>query len=237
MRYSPTPPAAIDPATGWAHKLTPEEIAAENPQHLREHPEDVLNQYQNSFYGPNNFAYNAGQHLRQWATQPNAIGDFLNRGPLAGAGLGALAGGALGGIGGAIGGHGSAGRMALLGALLGGGLGAYSGYQRKSAGWKLDDPRADIQALLNSAPLSLTDKIKYSQAVGMLPESQARELRQLLNGSSGAIIGAIIARFLMQTGVLGTMFGAALGSFAGNLFNRGNRDALGYNTNFLHSQL
>ena len=234
----PARPTAIDPATGWAHELTPDQIDAENPAHLRDHPIDVVNQYQNSFYGPNNMGYRMGADARKWMEQPNAIGDFLNKGPLAGGGLGALAGGALGAVGGAIGGGPeSAKNMALLGALLGGGIGAYSGYQRKMAGWKMDDPQDDVKMILAASPISPTDKIKLSQAVGMLSDDQARELRGMLNGTTGAIIGAVVARFLMHTGIMGTMFGAALGGFTGGFFNRGDHDALGYNTNFLHSQL
>ena len=182
-----------------------------------------------------------GRGVREFADRPNMLGSILNNGPLSGGLLGGAIGAGIGGLAGIPTRRSK--RLAviagLLGAGLGAGLGAYSGMVRqpgyyKSAAWRGGDPFGDptdqiLTALQSDTGLGTYQKMQMMAQVAQLPQYQAAQLAQMLGSVAGAGVGALIARFLLGAGTLGTAVGAGMGYMAGNaLFGNHQRDAMGY---------
>lgn len=132
-------------------------------------------------------------------------------------------------------------RAAIGAGVLGSALGAYSGYHRNKVAsmspWKLDSSigvpdKSRILAVLNSSPgLSYQQKNVFSEGISQLSDSDARRLLQLILSAGGFGIGAIIAKFLMGAGLMGTMLGGLAGGLVGNaVAPKQPKDALGRNT-------
>lgn len=207
---------------------TPEQLRAETPAYKAEHPAAAaLERNYNPFYGPQTFAYQAGAKVRDMAMRPNALGGVLNRGPLAGgltgAAIGGLAGGAIGGI---MGGKEKAKQMALIAALLGASVGSYSGHLRKQAFYR-GDTYQQINQLLVKANISFDQRIQLMAAVPRLPQAKAEDLLRNAQRVGGAGIGALVARYLMGAGLLGTAFGGLLGGMVGGSLYFGPRNSFG----------
>jgi hypothetical protein len=226
------------PAVGQlqSYGLTPEQIQAQDPTYAAAHPaEAAQNRVYNPFSESGGFGYRLGAGLRDIASRPNILGSILNQGPMAGgalgAGIGALAGAGIG----AATGRGT-GNMALLGALLAGGLGAYSGHVRttdysKSAGWRssaFGDPKEAITTALQQAPMEFNQKMQVLAGVSGLSPDQADQLARAIQSVGGMAAGGIIARYLLGWGLLGTLFGGAVGGMIGHNLYTGAHDAMGY---------
>ena len=95
----------------------------------------------------------------------------------------------------------------------------------KSADWRdgssssfrdtLDEADQIIAIIRKASGLSSTEKSKMMQAVDSLSNSDIVKLKQLVGASSGAAAGAIIARFLLNRGLIGTLVGALAGGVVG----------------------
>ena len=212
------------PLQSWQQRAT-------DPDFIKARPADaILDAYRP---GSGGMMYNMGRNLRDWYdNSPSPVSDWVNQGPGHGAALGALLGiPAL--LGTALfnkltGSDLSTTGIGLTAAGIGAGVGAASGAARqpqvKAAGWRAPgtsiNPKMEINQLLQSAPgLSFQDRTSMSLGVNQLTQEQARELLEMLGTVGGAGIGALIAKFLMHAGFLGTMAGAAVGGWLGNAFS------------------
>jgi len=158
--------------------------------------------------------------------------DKAERNPLRSGMLGALAGGV-----------GGAGLGILLGkdpqtsALLGSaGLGGASwlvgtllnmqrrrlrdkqtGKQASFYGNSSTDPSSYISSRIALDPkLDFSEKTQLSGLVNRLSDGQTQELAKLIRAVGGAAIGALIAKYLLRTGLTGTILGAILGGTVGS---------------------
>lgn len=106
---------------------------------------------------------------------------------------------------------------ALLGGVLGSGLGVAAGlgHRTKSAYYR-QSVSEELAILISQAPgLSGMERGEMIQASQKLSPSQAMDLIGLLRRASGFAAGAIIARFLLKAGVLGTIAGGLIGHALG----------------------
>jgi hypothetical protein len=110
---------------------------------------------------------------------------------------------------------------------------AVSKYTRsvKSASWRdgssdsfrstLDEADHILAVIRRSAGLSSMEKAQMMEGVSQLSMADVLNLKQLIGLSSGAAAGAIIARFLLNRGLIGTLVGAlAGGAVGGSLFGQ-----------------
>ena len=217
-----------DPSLKYTVPLQPWQQRATDPDFIRENPgQAVLDSYRP---GTGGLFYNMGRNLRENMKQPlGQLGDWMNKGVGHGAAAGALLG-LPAFLGTALfnkltGSELPSAGIGLATAAAGAGLGAASSHERtKVAGWRAPGesitPKLEINQLLQSATgLSFQDRTSMALGVNQLTQDQARELLGLLSTVSGAGIGALIAKFLMHAGFLGTMAGAAVGGWLGNAFS------------------
>lgn len=101
----------------------------------------------------------------------------------------------------------------------------------KSADWRdgssdsfrstLDEADHILAVIRRSTGLSSMEKAQMMEGVSQLSMSEILNLKQLIGLSSGAAAGAIIARFLLNRGLIGTLVGAlAGGAIGGSLFGQ-----------------
>lgn len=159
-----------------------------------------------------NFGYDHGRAALQSALALGLLGGgyglLTGRSPLKW-GLGGLALGGLGGYG--LSGLASLGLDRRL---------SREGQYGKSAstyyGVDDSDPVAFIQArLFEDSSMSSPEKAMLMQAVRQLPPQQASSLAQVLSTVAGGAIGALVAKFLMGMGPIGTVGLGALGGLLG----------------------
>lgn len=82
----------------------------------------------------------------------------------------------------------------------------------KSAFTSSSDAQARVVQLIQSAPgLSFTEKSQLIAGVSQLSGNEVSQLSNSLVGIGGAAVGAIVARFLMNKGLIGTVLGAIFG--------------------------
>jgi hypothetical protein len=232
-------------------------------QFKKQNPEyAALNAYYHPFQSNRSFGYAMGDKINQlYKGYGPAIGEVLNKGPLAGGLLsmapGLLLGAAGTGILNLLTGNSVSNnllRNALIGGLATGSLGAYSGYLRKykpqwdapnlerekwtpeelkrinalnrsqalagmnkpanvkAAFTSASDAQARVVQLIQDAPgLSFSEKSQLIAGVSQLAGNEVSQLSNSLIGFGGAAVGAIVARFLMNKGLIGTVLGAIFG--------------------------
>ena len=200
--------------------LTPDQALAANPTYAKAHPAwAAMNTYQSPMEGENNMFYNLGSGARNFMQNPHWFTPaFANGAP-----IGGLAGGALGALAGYAGsklmGNDNSGRIAMLSGLLGAGLGAATGYNRQGVTKTASDPKVIIVNSISQAPdLNFYQRADLMSAVSGMPYMAADRLAQMIENAGGAIAGASIARFLMNTGLLGTGLGAVVGASAADAY-------------------
>ena len=82
----------------------------------------------------------------------------------------------------------------------------------KSAAMSSSEAQARVVQLIQSAPgLSFTEKSQLIAGVSQLSGAEVSQLSNSLLGIGGAAVGAIVARFLMNKGLIGTVLGAIFG--------------------------
>ena len=85
----------------------------------------------------------------------------------------------------------------------------------------LDEADHILAVIRRSAGLSSLEKAQMMEGVSQLSMADVLNLKQLIGLSSGAAAGAIIARFLLNRGLIGTLVGAlAGGALGGSLFGQ-----------------
>lgn len=73
-------------------------------------------------------------------------------------------------------------------------------------------PQSKILQLLQAAPgMSYTEKSQLTVGVARLSPQELAQLADSLHGVTGAIVGAVIAKFLLNRGLIGTVMGAIFG--------------------------
>jgi hypothetical protein len=91
------------------------------------------------------------------------------------------------------------------------GMNKQSGYS-KSAAMSASEAQARVVQLIQSAPgLSFNEKSQLIAGISRLSGSEVSQLSSSLAGFGGAAVGAIVARFLMNKGLIGTVLGAIFG--------------------------
>jgi hypothetical protein len=84
--------------------------------------------------------------------------------------------------------------------------------QIKSAAMSASEAQARVVQLIQSAPgMSFTEKSQLIAGVSQLSSNEVSRLSDSLLGMGGAAVGAIVARFLMNKGLIGTVLGAIFG--------------------------
>lgn len=198
-------------------------------------------------YGETDPATTLGRSLRDILSSPGAqsiqrgFAQLFNHGVVPGAVAGGTGLGLLGGAAGlglnALGGSGWGRRLGwgglLLGALLGGLAGHYRSQNpgtpkaasfKRSFGFNDDtsDPLPTIRERLLADPtISPDTQGTLLELVAQLSMNQLQRLRSMLGAVVGAGAGALVARFLMGAGLLGTLAGAIGGGWLGNRFASG----------------
>jgi hypothetical protein len=82
----------------------------------------------------------------------------------------------------------------------------------KSAAMSSSEAQARVVQLIQSAPgLSFTERSQLIAGVSQLSGNEVSQLSSSLAGIGGAAVGAIVARFLMNKGLIGTVLGAIFG--------------------------
>lgn len=114
--------------------------------------------------------------------------------------------------------------------------------QRKTAGMKSMDaigggydfggtaaPQSKILQILQAAPgMSYTEKSQLTVGISRLSPQDLVQLANSLHGVTGAIAGAVIAKFLLNRGLIGTVMGAIFGgAVAKAVFGTQAKNALG----------
>lgn len=92
---------------------------------------------------------------------------------------------------------------------------ATTGLQKRSsikAAMGAAEAQARVVQLIQSAPgLSFTEKSQLVAGIAQLSSNEVTQLSNSLVGIGGAAVGAIVARFLMNKGLIGTVLGAIFG--------------------------
>jgi hypothetical protein len=82
----------------------------------------------------------------------------------------------------------------------------------KSAFMSSSEAQSRVVQLIQNAPgLSFTEKSQLVAGVAQLSGNEVSQLSSSLAGIGGAAVGAIVARFLMNKGLIGTVLGAIFG--------------------------
>jgi hypothetical protein len=82
----------------------------------------------------------------------------------------------------------------------------------KSAAMSSSEAQSRVVQLIQNAPgLSFTEKSQLVAGVSQLSGNEVSQLSSSLAGIGGAAVGAIVARFLMNKGLIGTVLGAIFG--------------------------
>ena len=82
----------------------------------------------------------------------------------------------------------------------------------KTAAMSAAEAQARVVQLIQSAPgLSFTEKSQLIAGIAQLSSNEVTQLSNSLIGIGGAAVGAIVARFLMNKGLIGTVLGAIFG--------------------------
>lgn len=82
----------------------------------------------------------------------------------------------------------------------------------KTAAMGAAEAQARVVQLIQSAPgLSFTEKSQLIAGIAQLSSNEVSQLSNSLVGIGGAAVGAIVARFLMNKGLIGTVLGAIFG--------------------------
>lgn len=82
----------------------------------------------------------------------------------------------------------------------------------KAAAMSAAEAQARVVQLIQSAPgLSFTEKSQLIAGIAQLSSNEVSQLSNSLVGIGGAAVGAIVARFLMNKGLIGTVLGAIFG--------------------------
>ena len=200
----------------------------------------ALNSYYNPTQSNRTMGYTLGNSLNNFRkTWGGRAGSILDKGPLIGGLASAAPGLLLGGLGTAAvntvtgndTGH-NVMRNALIAALLTGGLGAFSGYMRKYKPISAQTPDTQgyksaaygeaytpgapasyvVSSAIQAAPgMSFNERSKLMAGVAQLDANSLQQLAQALSTASGAAIGAIVSRFLLNKGLIGTVLGAIFG--------------------------
>lgn len=102
---------------------------------------------------------------------------------------------------------------------------AVAGLRKQSSSVKLasmsaSEAQARVVQLIQSAPgMSFTEKSQLIAGISQLSSGEVSQLSNSLTGIGGAAVGAIVARFLMNKGLIGTVLGAIFGgTIARSLF-------------------
>jgi hypothetical protein len=87
-----------------------------------------------------------------------------------------------------------------------------------------------IFRMINAAPdLSFTEKSQLTSGVAQLSAQDVMNLFGSLSGVGGAAVGAIIARYLLNKGLIGTVLGAIFGSsVAQSIFGSRPKNDMGF---------
>lgn len=164
-------------------------------------------------------------------------GRTLNKGPLAGAALGAATGFGAGAISDFIldkingGKRDSLINLKLLGTLLGGGTMGLLGYLRerknqtpemavvKYASIYQNPKNYILESLQGANDISIVEKAKLAAMVKNLDYNSAKNLASKVRSCLGVGVGILISRYLLgMTSLRGTLFGGVLGYFGSKLF-------------------
>lgn len=82
----------------------------------------------------------------------------------------------------------------------------------KAASMSASEAQARVVQLIQSAPgLSFNEKSQLIAGISQLSSNEVSQLSNSLVGFGGAAVGAIVARFLMNKGLIGTVLGAIFG--------------------------
>lgn len=254
---APAPPQIYNPVSKRVESMTDLQAKAMDPQWAKENPTLAAMHTWRPDAPENTFAYGLGDWARR-ATLPG-LANATNAGALPGGAAGAayaalpvLAGSWL--YNNTLGGDRplNTALLTALAALTGGGLGAYSGYHRsgqaaaarqtaeleKPAGWRAPGkpmmfmgPQQQLsEKLYTISDYSGAERSRMMMAVQQLAPAQAAELWRLVGSLGGAAAGAVIARYLMGAGLLGTAVGAGLGLMAGRALFPGSVNSVGLPT-------
>jgi len=101
----------------------------------------------------------------------------------------------------------------------------------KSADWRdgssgsyrntMDEVNQIISVIRGAPGMTVGEKAQMVNGVSDLSSSDLLNLTQLLGSSSGAVAGAIVARFLLNRGLIGTLVGGLAGGLiGGSMFGR-----------------
>lgn len=90
----------------------------------------------------------------------------------------------------------------------------------KAATMSSSEAQARVVQLIQNAPgMSFTEKSQLIAGISQLSSGEVSQLSNSLTGIGGAAVGAIVARFLMNKGLIGTVLGAIFGgTIARSLF-------------------
>lgn len=90
----------------------------------------------------------------------------------------------------------------------------------KAAAMSASEAQARVVQLIQAAPgMSFTEKSQLIAGISQLSSGEVSQLSNSLTGIGGAAVGAIVARFLMNKGLIGTVLGAIFGgTIARSLF-------------------
>lgn len=92
------------------------------------------------------------------------------------------------------------------------GTGLHKASSIKSAAMGAAEAQSRVVQLIQSAPgLSFTEKSQLIAGIAQLSSNEVAQLSNSLVGIGGAAVGAIVARFLMNKGLIGTVLGAIFG--------------------------
>ena len=202
-------------------ELTADQTLAADPAYAKAHPAwAALNQYQSPMAGESNMFYNVGAGARNFMQNPHWFTPAFDNGAGVGGGVGGAVGALAGYAGSKFMGSDNSGKIALLSGLLGAGLGAATGYNRQQGVTKMaSDPKVIIVNAISQAPdLNFYQRADLMSAVSGMPYMAAGRLSEMIENAGGSIAGASIARFLMNTGLLGTGLGAVVGSSVADAF-------------------
>ncbi len=232
-------PLSLDPTKRIS--LTPAEyLSTKNKSFQRKYPAySALHAYHHPYEDSRDLGFIMGRGVRNMFDKSYPpVSQILNKGPLTAGLAGAVPGAALGVLGtgllNLLSGSGlteNMGRNALLGALATAPLAAYSGYLRKYKPYAkapglhypaykqasvikqaFGSQSEIVNALQNAPGLSFTERSQLIAGVSKLSSNDQDTLANLIAGVAGAAVGGLVAKYLMNRGLIGTVLGAIFGS-------------------------